>query len=511
MKNIFKLTLIVIAILGISKLSVAQDNTLYSMHNLHQSISNNPAFQTRSKVCIGLPVINNFYMDFTNTGFTYKNLFSEIPNSPDSARYMLDINQFYEELDDINYLNLESNISIFNLGFWVKNLYITTGMNTKFYNRTAYPKSFLDIRNGNYNDAGNPISLSNFGMDLQLYNEVYLGVSRMVTPKLTLGVKAKMLYGLANFSTDKFVVNWTTNAAPDGFFEYTFNTEFDFKTSSPIYWDLTYDDATGLPNGIDIDKSLIDEFTDENFNKEDVTLIKDNFIFPKKNRGLGIDIGADYNLTKKISLSASLIDFGFIKWGLNPKVLTQKAEFSFKGLDPAPYILSFSYLVDSSSAVIDNYSKDFLDTLINLAKPTLKEETFRTSLNTKIFLGANYHVTRWLDLGVLYKGYFWESKLHSAFTISATANFFKGWSFASTYSVYNGLYNNFGLGLSCKFSILQYYFIMDNIAVPFWILNDSKAANKLIKNTKQIPFHFGLNILLGSKQKDDKLDYGILD
>lgn len=501
MKKVYKLLIATAIIIGFSKINFAQDITLFNMHNLHQSINNNPANQIKSKVYIGLPVITNVYFDFTNTGFTYKNIFSEIQNAPDTAKYLLDIDKFYEELDDVNYLNLETQFSVLNLGFWIKKYYFSLGSNIKYYQRFAFPRSILDIRNGNYNVNENPISFSNIGIDLTAYNEIYFGASTEIIPNLTVGAKVKLLYGIANFSTEKFTVDWTTDSDPQGNFAYTFNTEFEFRTSLPIEWNPTYDSVTNLPNGFEYDETFLD-----GVENDPVNFALDN-AFPKLNKGFGIDLGANYDFNDKITFSASIIDFGFIKWKANPKVITQKAEFEFTGVDPANSVTGLQDLVNFDS-LLTNYSEGMLDTLINLAQPKFTNESYKTRLNTKIFLGASYRPVDWLDLGVLYRGYFWERKLHSALTLSATANFWRGWSFATSYSMYNGLKNNVGLGFAYKILCFQFYGVADNIALPFFVVNDTNLSNKWIKNTKEVTFHLGMNLLFGKKQG---VDYGVLD
>jgi hypothetical protein len=51
--------------------------------------------------------------------------------------------------------------------------------------------------------------------------------------------------------------------------------------------------------------------------------------FPKgllgfKNNGVGLDLGAQYYLTERIAVSASLIDLGFIRWNSNATTFTSK-------------------------------------------------------------------------------------------------------------------------------------------------------------------------------------------
>lgn len=505
MKNCYKIILIGILTISLINISKAQDHIIHNMTNLHQSINNNPARQTNCQIYIGLPIITHTYFDLT-VPFTYKKIFTEQAD----GKYG-NIDDIYNNLNEVNYFNFESYLTLLRTGFWVKDYYITAGINNKIYNRTGFPKSIFELKDGNYREDGTPLSFSNFGEDFTAYNEIQLGVSNEIIPDLTVGASVKLLFGLANFTTKTSEIKWYTDTDPEGNFEYTFNTEFDIRSSMPIYWSETYDSETNLPNGIESD-------TTWNFEENFLDSIS-QYIFPTQNFGLGFDFGAIYEIDDMFTVSASIIDLGFINWGKNTKTVTQKSEFVFTGADPASYIESFEQMTDSFSVIMDEYLEDFVDTLVGLAKPTFKEESYSTGLNTKIYIGGTYKPLDWLDVGLLYRGYFWDRKLHSSVSFSATANFWYGWSAALSYSIYNKKYNNIGLGFAYKLGPLQFYGMMDNIAFPIYGSNkalqyalkgETKAnfATKLLKNTNQATIHFGFNILIGC---GSKYDYGLLD
>ena len=51
-----------------------------------------------------------------------------------------------------------------------------------------------------------------------------------------------------------------------------------------------------------------------------------DFKYPKNN-GWGIDLGGNYQLTEQLSVSASIVDLGYIKWKTNPHNI--KSHISF--------------------------------------------------------------------------------------------------------------------------------------------------------------------------------------
>ncbi len=501
MKKIF-ISLTVMLLIFSSSSVFGQDLTMYNMTNLRLSKNNNPARQTDCKVFIGLPIFSSTYLNLENTGFAYKNFFTEIPNAPEDQRYKIDIDKFYNALSPVNHVNLESQIALINIGFRVKDYQITFDINNKISQRFSYPQSVFNIKDGTYYEDGRTLDFSNFGEDFTAYNEIGIGVSKEVIPGLTVGGKIKYLIGLSNFSTKKFNLNWETSTADTSNYAYTFNTAFDFRMSSPVTITETFDPETGLPNGMEQSDEL--ENLDPSF-----AGIKP-YLFPK-NRGWGIDLGAIYEINK-FEFSASLIDLGYINWKNNAKIIsTEESEFVFSGANLSKYVTNYGVakgLKDSSGAVIEAFVDDMLDTLISLSNPNFEDKSYITGLNTKIYVGANYHFTNWFDVGLLYRGSVYKNKLHSAFTTSANINFWKGWSYSLAHTMQYKTYNNIGMGLAYKIGPFQWYAISDNMALPIYALSDTKMANNLIKGTKQYTFHIGFNITFGCYSKIDK---GLLD
>jgi len=497
MKKILNIIVSVILIFAFFQNAKAQDNIIYNMQHLQQSINDNPAQQSNFNLFIGLPALSHHYINVV-LPFTY----SDALDLQGNGKYG-DFTKFRNDLKDVNYFNVERQMAVLDLGFWVKNFYFTIGYNEKMYSRTSFPKSIFDIVDGNYRTDGTSISFSDFGYDFTSYTELHIGLSKEIIPNLTVGTSLKFINGLANFTTKKFKLDWTTSTDPLRNFAYTFDSDFEFRSSSPITWNETLDSA-GLPNGFEVDTSFLDNLSYSSL---------------PKNRGFGIDLGAIYKINDLFTVSGSVIDLGTIKWKTNTKIVTQNSSFEFDGADVGPYVNKFSDLTDSLSSTLDDYLNDFVDTLITITEPTFSEDSYSTALNTKIFLGGTYTPKDWLSLGVLYRGYFWDSKLHSALTFSATTNFWKGWSFATSYGLYNGLANNIGLGLAYKIGWFQCYSVMDNIAVPYYAANKAlqigtkgaispNYATKWMKNSKEINLHFGVNILIGKRKGPD---YGLLD
>ncbi len=461
----------------------SQRLTSYWMQHLPQATYMNPAKQTNCKVFIDIPVLPNFDFNLSHSGFTINDAVIPRPYMPGS--YMIDLNGIERALEDGNNINLETDFSILNFGISLKNdMYVSFGVNYKFSEYFQYPKALIEIRRGNYRENGTPLSFD-FKQSLNLHREIYAGVSKNFNNTFYVGGKIKYLSGYFNAKADKMNVDWYTNTAADGMYEWTFNSDFDIKAASVIPWNFT--DSADQITGVDIDTTMLNSRT------ELISALKS-----PGNSGLGIDIGIEYNIDNRLLLSASLIDLGFIKWKTSPKIMTQQATFVFDGVDIA------SYLNDTTTndPMGERILSDIVDTLQNVFNPDIEETAYTSSLNSKIYLGANLKITDWLDAGFLYRGSFFNKNLISAYTFSANTNFFKAWSYTLSYSIMNYSANNMGMGLSYKIGPFQMYLITDNIAVPLWAVNESNFSDEMLRNTKTVNFSFGLNFLICGNRYD---------
>ena len=172
-----------------------QSQSLYFNSNIFQSNDLNPARQLNCKVTIGLPVISSVYFNFNNRNFAYKDLFYEDPTLPDTARFVPDIDGLYDKLKPVNYIMFTNRESFGSLGFWIRDFYVTIGGGLNIVNNFSYPKSLFLIKDGNYFEDGQYISMTNLGIDEMIYTDFSIGLSKEVVEGLVIGGKIKYLTG----------------------------------------------------------------------------------------------------------------------------------------------------------------------------------------------------------------------------------------------------------------------------------------------------------------------------
>ncbi len=487
MKTLISKISFFILFLLISGNIIAQDNTLYNMSNVPQSMNNNPAFHPKYKAFVGFPAMSNVYFDMVHTGFTYKDLFKPLAPVNGVNQWGLDLDNMLSTMKDKNYINTDFQYSLLNLGFMLRNdWYLSFSINTKVNERFKYPK-LLDVINGNFREDGTPLSFS-FAEDLTVYNEFGVGFSKKIDNKLYIGGKIKFLRGVGNIHAKNMTIDMYTETNPDSIYNLTFDTDFDIMTASPVEFNPTYDSQTNAWTGYDYDL--------EKIGLMDII---------GKNKGLGFDFGATYNINDMFTVSASIIDLGFIKWSNNINSISQKGEYYVNGIDLAKYIEDYNSAKNTNTGVLDDFGKTISDTIVGLMEPKIGGDAYKTRLSTKLFLGGSYHATKWLDASALYRGYFYSGDLKSALTLSANANFLRAWSASVSWSAMYGQYNNVGVGFAYNLGIFQFYFVQDNIAATLYPV-DMKMTETWIKNTKQLTYHFGVNMVFRYKK-----DIGLIE
>jgi outer membrane protein OmpA-like peptidoglycan-associated protein len=453
-KNTIKLFLIwVIGVLITAPLVAQQDLTLYNMEVVPQRMYANPAFfPSYSKVNIGLPLISSDYITLSNSGFKYSDL---VRRRADDSLY-IDYDNMLKKLGKNNYISSSVRIDLLSFGFAVKKNYFSFNATEKVDVRFGYSKAFMTfLGKGNGATLGEAQDF-NFSLNATHYREYGFGYSRKINDKLTVGGKVKYLYGMENISTQNADLTLTTDP-----------NDFTVSAKTNLIIRSAGLDTASL-NGISKDPSA--------------------YLLKRKNNGMGIDLGGTYKLTEKISLSASMIDLGFIKWKNvnNSNTITKSnGSFQYRGVD----LNDFLGKNDTSSSSLQKVA----DTLQNNLHLDTTHATYTTRLATQIFLGGNYNFTEKANAGVLFYGQFFDKKIHPALALSFNQRLGRWLNYSVSYSMYNRSYNNIGLGLGLNLGPVQLYMVSDNVLgaiVP--------------QNTKNLHLHFGINLTFGRKLDKDK-------
>lgn len=446
----------------------SQDNTLFFMPKLHQSMKTNPSYQPHSRSYFNIPGLSCVQADISFNGFGYwDGIHYGTGTKKDSL--VVDLQAMADLMTDVNYLNVSTDVAILGFGFKKADYFFSFGMNNRTDSYFGIPRDIVtSAMDGNLdyeNDKIRNINFSGIGANVTNYFEFALGISKVVNSQLIVGGRLKYLKGVGNIQTERS--------------ELIIETDEDAKQTR-ILVDMLANASFPAETKYNEDGDFDGYNTDESFENP-----IDDFLLTKNN-GFAIDLGATYALSEKATISAGLLDFGFIKWKSNTHTLKTKGEFPFEGIDLYPVI------DDEDTRDIDDLFEELSDSISNEFEPVEGEGEYNTFTTAKINIGGWYQVHEKINLGALAKGYMYDHKLHPSLTLSA--NFTpSNWFMASiSYSMMNRTYNNFGLGFALRGGPFQFYLISDNL-----------SGLLKIEEMQTVNIRFGINLTFGNKPKVD--------
>jgi hypothetical protein len=456
---ILKLTALILLLNVFFQINAQQSSTLFFMHSLPQSNETNPAVQIPCKVFVGVPALSSIHLNFSSTYFSYGDLIKSAPNDS----FIVDYNYLLSKPGTKQNLAFEFQINLINFGFIYKDYYFNFNLADKFDAAVAYPVNWFVLLNGNTSHVGRVFDLGSSGAFATYYREWAFGVSKIMNEDLTLGVKAKLLFGKANLNTDKTILNLYTSS-DSLFLTATSNLTGNLSPVQAILNDSGFIDRFEKPNGV---KPL-------------------DLILNKKNKGFALDFGAIYKLNDDIELSGSLIDVGFIRWTYYTVNAEESNRFTYKGFDGS---------IDSAVA---NSLNQIGDTFRHSFKFNSSNNSYTTFLSPKLYLGGTYSLTNSINAGLLFRNQLYYGKLLSSVTTSVNAWYKKYLALSLSWSYLNSSFTNLGAGVSMRTPNFGFYAVSDNFLAPIkW------------KSARLLNLRFGFNLLFGCrscKPKEKSID-----
>lgn len=426
------------------------DVTLPSLRRVYQSSYFNPAFVPKYRYSVGIPVLSNFYINNSRTGFTLQDVF----DSKD-ADGLIDLNVLYDKIDKNGIaINTLIQTDLFHVSFPIKKFQIGLNSSIKTQTTQAFSKEFIGfLVNGNSFFKGQTAEFKGLDFYNISYIENGLSVARQFK-KFSVGVRAKYLQGIAITETSnlRFAVTTPTNA-------------FDplvVKTGGQV-------NTSNLP-------LLVDSVTGKVSNKKDKEIDPSSFT-QFQNSGYAFDFGFTYNILPRFLVHGSVMDLGSISWNSRPYNYTlSNADVQLNGVN-------YDQLNNSDQRT--NYT----DSIVGLLKgATVTENSFSRALRTRYFAGADWDFSFRDRIGFLFQAQQNPTNLYKAYTFSYAHRFGVNWDVTANYTLLDGKGSNVGIGTAIKMGAFQFYIIQDDIMLYFK------------PNTAQtFYFRMGLNLVWSEK------------
>lgn len=473
MKRIFSIVLICT---GFFASSIAQDaNSFYFMRGVPQTYHVNPALQPEYSFFVGLPGLAPLKFNLKTPLGVSEVLQNVNGETVTFLHENADPQLFLNSLKDYNNLSTEFSTSLASIGFKSDESYITFDIREKAFVDFGFSKDFMRIPIDKFGDG----EYYDFEMDmtLNMYSEWSMGISRKIGDKLTLGWRGKLLFGQANLHTPEFNIDISS-----GVDQWEVNSDIQVRTSAPYLLDyISY--ASQVPFDI--------AFGDlENFDVESPTNqeIQDMIINPG-NFGLALDLGADLRLFDWLQLSASIVDFGSIRWE-EMAVVDYNVNYIYEGVDAG----SFE----------DDFADTFLDSLeYTFNNVSTSKDSYRSWIPTKVYIGGAFYPHPRYSFGILSRTDIYNGRLKQQFTVSANLYPINMISTTFSYSLIQSKYSSYGFGLSLRAFPFNLYVLAD-IGPSLVLYEIDEEMPGVPIDFRNLNFKIGMNILVGGNKRSKK-------
>jgi hypothetical protein len=466
-----RLRLVIISLLLFQGI-YAQDKTQYLLFEIPQSVSLNPAITYKCGNYIELPVLSQSQFYYRNSGFSHRQIFDGGQGvSGDTTR--LDLDGLAKSLGNRNHIRLGAKMNLLGMGFEYEDWFFSFNVNNRSNLRFSFNRDIIDIRDGNWdftNDLPREININGTGLHILNFTEFAIGAGYMIYPGLSAGVRIKYLLGSAHLQTRHSDIRILTSESP---IRITGISDLLVRGSLPV---SLIEGNDGYVTGVD---NQLNSFAD---------LMA--FVF-NWNHGMGLDAGVIYEYSSDLTLSASILDLGFIHWRKNISVVSQEEEFVFEGIDFNTY-LQTSTDTDFFQALEDSVYSSFQ--LSGSNDPYVAMTPFR------LMAAADYQWKEKIRLGAVLEGEILSSRIYPSLTLTAIARPYDNLTASLSYSLMDRGFNSFGFGLVLGNRPLQLYVVTDNI--PLRYVSETDFGLLWPYSARTMNLRVGLNIIFGCKDNE---------
>lgn len=427
--------------------------TSYFMEGTSARLQMNPGLQP-TRGYFNFPVIGSFNVGASSNVLGTSDII-DVLNSGDDL-YTND--KLYNRLKTDNRLNVNFNTDILSFGWYRGKGFWSFNVGLRADIGASIPKSMFEYlreaNTGGFGMESMDYEIRNQSLYINSYAEIGLGYSRQINEKLTVGGRVKVLLGIANaeMKIDQFDVNMNL---PEDPYDYNAWNTGRYGGSAVTRASLT---TTMKGGGLSFSQNANGQEIIDGFDMDG-----ENFGIAGK--GFGIDLGASYKLMDNLTVSAAVLDLGFLSWD---KASTTVAEAN-------------NDVVINETNYDQYLGGDFLDMdMYNLEQG---EATARKkSLASTILLAGEYGLlNNKISVGALYTTRFVQPKAVSELTLSATFRPKSWFNAAVSYSPIQAAGKSIGLALKLG---------------PLFIGTDYMFFGS---NSKSVNGFFGLSFPLGAK------------
>ena len=417
--------------------------SLYNMRHIPQVVYANPSFIPLGRVNVSVPGLGSTYAQAGKSDFVTK----DVATVDEFGTLRLDVDKFLNGLNDSNLLYAGTNVEALHVGFSVNKNYFFVASNDRISGEFLFPKEMAVLISEVYEAKGinNGLAINDTKVQYTHIREFSLGWARSINNNLNIGVRAKLLTGLANIRTN---------------------------SSGIVIENPTVDnDLAGVIN-INMQTSGLENYSD--YSDQPLRAVTGY-----SNYGYALDFGFDYRLNSKMKVAASVIDLmGTVTWENNVKnYIAEDVRVDFNTIDWAD-------LIDPGSG---DGLQGIYDSIVENVDPSQTDLKYKTYTPTKLFASYTYFLTPKIEATLIGQGVFTRSEFEPRIRVAIQGRIKRFLNYMVSYAVIDSQeeFNNLGVGLAINLGPVQFHALTDNIFDPL-----------LYNNSFNPSLRFGLNLTM---------------
>lgn len=403
-------------------------------------------YQLNTDVATDLPYycyfsvgIGNFGAHFEHPRFRFRDLFNF---NSDGSPWSFDLGSFANSLNQENSMAFSMNENLLNFGYRVGDGMISFRHNYRVQSTANFGYSLfklLAFGNGDFLGEDNP-AIVHLGLNAQAYNEYALGYQLRINEHLSVGVRAKLLFGLADIKTNAFDMRFYTD--PDNY---------------DLHLQENVDVRFALPRMIYL--------TDDGLNFDGPFGISDFY----HNAGFGLDLAADYRINKQFCVTMAINDLGFINWNQNNIALVGHVSDAGHYYDEGSFVFD-GFDINQLQLIISDksYRELFMDTLKQYFGMELEpSDRYSTILPSSFLLRGSFDLNPNNRFSAQFQGCFRGDGFYPAMTVAYGGSFFDKIEVSGTCTMMRGSYTNIGVGVGFNLGAFHIYGATSNVLKNF--------------------------------------------
>ena len=282
---------------------ISQQQLNFSFAENPNTLMLNPGAETNFSKHYGIPFFSGLNVIIGSTNVVLDDLFND-----GGSTFQTMFERTLTQLKPEDFININTTIDVLNAGYRLNERdYLSFGFYQELDAIIYFPEDIVDLAYyGNNRFLNRTFSLSQLNAKAQILGVFHVGISRKISKKLNLGARFKIYSSSLNVETTNNSGTYTT---------YENNTNLLRQNLNNVDVELR---TSGLIDGDRVKENLSSLYTQ--------TFLGGNY-------GLGLDFGMTYHFSPQFEFTASILDFGFVRYAKNTKVYKAEGDYSFDGVN----------------------------------------------------------------------------------------------------------------------------------------------------------------------------------